>query len=102
MAYSPLIGGIYEKPEEPLPVQYRSEYNELVRNVIADYVLKYDITASQLVLSAITFGTNPIIPIVTASREEHLEKNLVQASRDTVNRFIREIEKIHTFAAKYS
>ena len=28
MAYSPLLGGLYEKPEIPVPVQYRSEHSD--------------------------------------------------------------------------
>lgn len=102
MAYSPLLGGLYEHADEPLPIQYDSALNRNRLRVLRESASEYGCTPSQLVLSWMAFSSPVIVPLVTASREEHLLDNLKQVPEAQVREFAERLDSLDRFTIKYS
>ena len=102
MAYSPLLGGLYEKPEIPVPVQYRSEHSDKLLELLRRRAVEWGYTPSQLVLGWMLALSPCVVPEVTASRLEHLEANLREVDPAHAAVFAEEVASVDSFTVKYS
>ena len=102
MAYSPLLGGLYEKPEIPVPVQYRSEHSDKLLELLRRRAAEWGYTPSQLVLGWMLALSPCVVPEVTASRLEHLEANLREVDPAHAAVFAEEVASVDSFTVKYS
>jgi len=80
MAYSPLLGGIYGKPDNVLPIQYQSLLNDQKKASLGALTSRLPLTANQIVLSWMLHSSPQVIPLVTGSNENQLKENLEAAS----------------------
>jgi aryl-alcohol dehydrogenase-like predicted oxidoreductase len=76
LAYSPLLGGIYDKPDCPLPAQYAAAVNEQRLAVVRELACEKNVTANQLVFAWMLHHDFPVIPLIGASSVAQLEQNL--------------------------
>jgi aryl-alcohol dehydrogenase-like predicted oxidoreductase len=76
LAYSPLLGGIYDRNDRPLPPSYRTIANERRLAAIRRIARDRGVTANQLALAWLLSAQNEAIPVITASRTEQLHENL--------------------------
>lgn len=76
LAYSPLLGGVYDRQDRPLPPSYRTSANERRLIAIRRMARERGVTANQLALAWLMSGHNEVIPVITASRTEQLYENL--------------------------
>lgn len=102
MAYSPLLGGLYEQADPELPVQYDCRMNRDRLRLLKDAVSEYGCTPSQLILSWMAASSPAVVPLVTASREEHLLDNLRQVESARVQQFAERLNNLDRFTIKYS
>ena len=102
MAYSPLLGGLYEHADAQLPIQYDSALNRNRLRLLREAASEYGCTPSQLVLSWMAASSPAIVPLVTASREEHLLDNLKQVPTEQVHEFAERLNNLDRFTIKYS
>lgn len=79
LAYSPLLGGLYDKPDRPLPAQYAAAVNEQRLRVIRDLAREKNVTANQLVFAWLLRHDFPVIPLIGASSVAQLQQNLAAA-----------------------
>lgn len=100
MAYSPLLGGIYEHDTPEIPIQYDSLHNRKILAIIREYAKETAYGASQLVLSGIS-RYHGIIPVVAASSEVHLIESLTPADDCTVKEMMEKIGNTDRFGTKY-
>lgn len=100
MAYSPLMGGFYEHTSPILPLPYDSLQNNNRLALLRASAHAYGCTPSQLVLS--WMASEGIVPLVTASREEHLLENLREVDEALVREFSAQLESQDRFTTKYS
>jgi aryl-alcohol dehydrogenase-like predicted oxidoreductase len=79
LGYETLLRGVYSDPDKPLREQFNSPENmsrlELVRKIAKES----NISPSQVVYAWMRQSNPPVIPIVTASKEEHLIENIRSA-----------------------
>ena len=76
MAYSPLLGGAYDREDRPIPVQYQSVSTDirLVRlKEVADELL---VSVNEIVLSWMIHSLPGVIPIISGSSVSQLQENL--------------------------
>jgi aryl-alcohol dehydrogenase-like predicted oxidoreductase len=76
LAYSPLLGGIYDKPDCPLPAQYAAAVNEQRLAAVRELACEKNVTANQLVFAWMLHHDFPVIPLIGASSVAQLEQNL--------------------------
>lgn len=76
LAYSPLLGGLYDKPAMPLPAQYDNDADRRRLTVIRETAAALGCTANQLVLAWMLAGDPPVIPVVGVSCPRQLAENL--------------------------
>jgi len=88
LAYSPLLGGLYNKDQVELPAEYDSPENrsDMVRLKLRAREL--GVTGNQLVLAWMMNGRNGIIPLIAASNlgqlNENLEADSIRLSKEDV------------------
>ena len=76
LAYSPLLGGIYDRNDRLLPPAYRTIANERRLAAVRHLARVRGVTANQLVLAWLLSSRNEVIPVITASRADQLHENL--------------------------
>jgi aryl-alcohol dehydrogenase-like predicted oxidoreductase len=76
LAYSPLLGGVYDRQDRPLPPSYRTLANERRLVSIRRMARDRGVTANQLALAWLMSARHEVIPVITASRTEQLIENL--------------------------
>ena len=76
LAYSTLLSGLYSKPEEKLPEDYRTTDNRLRRALLNSLSEAKGCTQNQLVLSWIMHQKSKILPIISGSTVEQIEECL--------------------------
>ena len=80
MAYSPLLGGIYGKPEAELPPRYRSLDTEQKLETLHLLSREKEVSPNQLVLAWMLHSDPRIMPVISGSSEAQILENL-----DSVN-----------------
>jgi len=76
VAYSTLLSGLYSKPEEELPEDYRTTDNMLRMALLKSLADAKGCTLNQLVLSWMKQQKAKIIPIITGSKIEQIKESL--------------------------
>jgi len=76
LAYSPLLGGCYTRPDRPVPGQYQgpdAEARLAVLNMVAEGV---GATLNQVILAWMLQGAPTVIPLIAASTPAQLAENI--------------------------
>jgi aryl-alcohol dehydrogenase-like predicted oxidoreductase len=76
MAYTPLLKGAYERPEQELPLTYDHPSNAHRRAEIRAVADELGATPNQVVLAWLMGGEVPVVPILGASSVAQLEESL--------------------------
>jgi len=76
LAYSPLLGGAYTRPDRSFPPQYQGADSEARLAVLRAVAREVGATANQVVLAWMAQHDPPVIPLVAASTPEQLRENL--------------------------
>jgi aryl-alcohol dehydrogenase-like predicted oxidoreductase len=76
MAYTPLLGGLYDKPDRDLPAEYAAPVNTRRLNVVRSLATARGVSANQVVLAWMRQLDPPVVPLVGASSVEQLKQNL--------------------------
>ena len=79
LGYETLLRGVYSDPDKPLREQFISPENTARLEFVREIAKESDITPSQVVYAWMRQSAPPVIPIITASREEHLRENIQAA-----------------------
>ncbi len=90
LAYSPLLGGIYNQPGSSLPPRYQSPENQNRLTVLRTVAAELGATPNQVVLAWLMQSEPRVIPIIGVSRREQLAENMgalrLTLSEDQVSR----------------
>jgi len=101
MAYSPLLGGVYAKDNQPVPIQYQSTVNEFRMKVLRDMAHELNVSPNAIVLAWMMQSSARVIPVVAASSVEQLEENLqtlqVRLSKQQMEKLDGDPAKPHTY-----
>ncbi|MFJ4894191.1 aldo/keto reductase [Streptomyces sp. NPDC088788] len=76
VAYSPLLGGAYGRPDKPLPSDYDHPGTAARLAVLREVAKEADATLNQVVLAWQIGADLPVIPLAGASSVAQLEENL--------------------------
>lgn len=76
LAYSPLLGGAYTRPDRPIPSQYVGPDTDARLMALREVAEALDATPNQVVLAWMLHHDPPVIPVIGASRPEQMEENL--------------------------
>jgi len=76
LAYSSLLSGLYSKPEEDLPVDYRTTDNMQRMALLKSLAEAKGCTLNQLVLSWMMHQKVKIIPIIAGSKVNQIEESI--------------------------
>ncbi|MBV2153013.1 aldo/keto reductase [Kitasatospora sp. SUK 42] len=76
LAYSPLLGGAYSRPDRPLAEQYRWPVAEAQLAVLAEVSAETGATVNQVVLAWLLAHPVPTVPVIGASSVAQLEESL--------------------------
>lgn len=76
LAYSPLLGGAFVRGDRALPEQYIGPDTGARLKTLKEIAEETDATPNQIVLAWFIQSDPPVIPLVAASRPEHLAENL--------------------------
>lgn len=76
LAYSPLLSGSYTRKDRPIPEQYQSPDAKARLGVLKQVAKEVRATLNQVVLAWMLQGTATIIPLIAASRKDHLKENI--------------------------
>jgi aryl-alcohol dehydrogenase-like predicted oxidoreductase len=76
LAYSPLLGGCYQRANKPVPLQYQSALNEKRLAALQAVAGQRGVSPSQLVLAWMLQQDSPVLPIIGVSSVEQLQHNL--------------------------
>jgi aryl-alcohol dehydrogenase-like predicted oxidoreductase len=76
LAYSPLLGGTYTRPDRPLPPQYVGPDTDARLAVLRTVASEHKATAHQIVLSWMLSANPPVIPVLGVGSEQQLRENL--------------------------
>ncbi|MFI1385747.1 aldo/keto reductase [Embleya sp. NPDC020886] len=76
VAYSPLLGGAYERADKPLPPDYDHPGTPARLAVLREVAKETGATVNQVVLAWQSGGPLPIVPLAGASSVEQLAENL--------------------------
>jgi aryl-alcohol dehydrogenase-like predicted oxidoreductase len=75
MAYSPLLGGLFDHPTLELPLQYQTNVNNKKMTLIKKLADKYQIKPNQLVLAYLMSDSIGITPVISGSKIEQITEN---------------------------
>lgn len=101
MAYSPLLGGLYEQQEPDIPIQYQSQSNLDRLKLLHRFACERECTPNQLVIGWMRAQTPSILPIVTSSSEAHLRDNLQETEPENARVFAKVVFQQNRFNVKY-
>jgi aryl-alcohol dehydrogenase-like predicted oxidoreductase len=76
MAYSPLLGGAYVKPDKPITAQYQNAVTDFRIEKLKQVANELHISPNAVVLRWMMQSTPPIIPIVAGSLVRQIRENL--------------------------
>jgi aryl-alcohol dehydrogenase-like predicted oxidoreductase len=76
LAYSPLLGGAFVRSDRALPEQYIGPDTGARLKVLKEVAEETDATPNQVVLAWFIQSDPTVIPLVAASKPEHLAENL--------------------------
>ncbi|WP_316519978.1 aldo/keto reductase [Kitasatospora brasiliensis] len=76
LAYSPLLGGSYTRPDRPLPEQYQWPAAEARLTALAEVAEETGATVNQVVLAWLLGHPVPTVPIIGASSVAQLDESL--------------------------
>jgi len=95
MAYSPLMGGLYDKFDEDVPLHYQNPNSMHRLTTIRELALKHKTSANAMVLAWMMQDNPAVIPLITGSKVSQIEDslsaltiNLSQTETDQINRDI--------------
>ncbi|MFJ6621265.1 aldo/keto reductase [Kitasatospora sp. NPDC091335] len=76
LAYSPLLGGAYVRPDRPLPDQYDHPAAEARREALAEVATQTGATVNQVVLAWLLGHPVPTVPVIGVSSVAQLDESL--------------------------
>ena len=76
LAYSPLLGGAYARPERPFAEQYLGLDTAARLKALKKVAQEVGATPNQVVLAWMMQSDPVVIPLVAASTPEHMQENL--------------------------
>lgn len=76
LAYSPLLGGAYVRPDRPIPQQYQGPDGEARLAALREVAAETGATPHQVVLAWMLQGSPTVLPVISASTAEQLSENL--------------------------
>ncbi|MBN1220663.1 MAG: aldo/keto reductase [Anaerolineae bacterium] len=76
LAYSPLLGGCYTRPDRPIPEQYQSPDADARLAVLKMVAEDLGATLSQVIFAWMRQGTPTIIPLIAASTPKQMAENI--------------------------
>jgi aryl-alcohol dehydrogenase-like predicted oxidoreductase len=76
LAYSPLLKGVYARPDQALPAAYDHPTNQARLAVLSEVAAELGATPNQVVLAWLMGGRPPVVPIVGASTVAQLDELL--------------------------
>ena len=82
MAYSPLLGGMYNKEAMKLPAWYDSRISQQRLLALRSLSRTSGFTPNQLVLAWMLHSIPPVVPLISGSKEVQVAENLKAASID--------------------
>jgi aryl-alcohol dehydrogenase-like predicted oxidoreductase len=80
IAYGPLLGGIYDRSDKPWREQFKSADSTARMAVLKSVAAELGARPNQVVLAWMMRQDPRVVPIITASREEHLRENIASTS----------------------
>lgn len=80
IAYGPLLGGIYDRSDKPWREQFKSADSTARMAVLKSVAAELGARPNQVVLAWLRQQDPRVVPIIAASREEHLRENLASVS----------------------
>lgn len=90
LAYSPLLGGVYNVNNDRLDPRYQSTENTMRMYTLRQVAEESGVTAGQLVLAWLMQSKPEVIPVLGVSNREQLDENLdalkIRLSEDQINR----------------
>lgn len=79
-AYSPLLGGAYDRPDRPVPDAFRHEGNDRRLAALTDVARRVGRPRGEVVLAWLAGGRPPVVPIVGVSSPGHVHAALTGAA----------------------
>jgi aryl-alcohol dehydrogenase-like predicted oxidoreductase len=76
VAYSPLLGGSYARPDRPVPPEYDHPGTTTARAAVASAARDLGVTANQLVLAWMLASRPPVTPVIGVSSLTQLDQAL--------------------------
>jgi len=76
LAYSPLLGGAYARPDRPFAEQYLGPDTDARLKALKKVAQEVGATPNQVVLASMVQSDPVVIPLVAASTPEHMQENL--------------------------
>jgi aryl-alcohol dehydrogenase-like predicted oxidoreductase len=76
LAYSPLLGGAYTRPDREFPEQYRGADTDARALALERVARELGVSPNQVVLAWMAQSDPPVIPLVAASTVEQMAENL--------------------------
>ncbi len=76
LAYSPLLGGAYTRPDRPLDPQYRATDTQASLEALRAVALETGATPNQVVLAWLMASDPPAIPLVAGSTMDQIHEDL--------------------------
>lgn len=76
MAYSPLLGGIYNKHDMEIPFIYQSFLSEKRMKAVQEISVKLKTSPNCVVLAWMLRSSPPVIPIMSGSKTEQITENM--------------------------
>ena len=77
LAYSPLMSGAYVREDRKFPDEYYGPDLETRLAVLRTVAQELKATVNQVVLAWLLRSEPAVVPLITASRPEHLEENIL-------------------------
>jgi aryl-alcohol dehydrogenase-like predicted oxidoreductase len=91
LAYSPLLSGAYAREDRSFPEQYGGMDTEMRLKALTEVSREVNATFNQVILSWMLQSDPPVIPLIAASKKEHLRELMDSLS---VNLTSDQLEKL--------
>lgn len=99
MAYSPLLGGLYEQADPEFPVQYDTRGNRDRLGLLREHALRSECPPSRLVCAWLR--EEGIVPVVATGNADHLRTNLLPMPGDAAPEFAEALRNLNRIDTKY-